>query len=61
MCADPRSSIWRRRNADHRLSDDADLGASASADDAGQDVPMDADEDCECGLPNLTDCNQMET
>ena len=53
MCADPRSSIWRRREPEYQLADDAGGG--------GQDMPDDVDGDCEDGLPNLIDSQQMES
>ena len=44
MCADPRSPVWRRRVAERRLADDAEVWvASASADGTPHLVPLSFD------------------
>jgi len=53
MCADPRSGVWRRREPQNRLSDDAARG--------DQDLPGEPDGDLEEGIPNLIDSQHLES
>jgi hypothetical protein len=54
MCADPRSNIWRRRDADQLPTVDTDVWG-------GQAEPGDANGDCEGPLPIVTGSQQTES
>jgi nitroimidazol reductase NimA-like FMN-containing flavoprotein (pyridoxamine 5'-phosphate oxidase superfamily) len=58
MSADPRSRAQRRRDTEHRLTHDKEVGvASASADGAPYLVPLSFDWDGEALLPSIATSN----